>query len=88
MKGSGAPNEILTYGYVKPRDLWFPTEESLQPISLGSPSGSGLYPSGMLARTLRLRNLLEHEHTEASTQGSRAHLSLRLPIDEKPEPGP
>jgi hypothetical protein len=27
MKGSGAPEEILTYGYVKPRVQWFLTEE-------------------------------------------------------------
>jgi hypothetical protein len=27
-KGSGAPDEILTYGYVKPWDQWFSTEET------------------------------------------------------------
>ena len=26
-KGSGAPDEILTYGYVKPQVQWFPNEE-------------------------------------------------------------
>ena len=27
MKGSGAPDEILTYMYVKPRVQWFPNKE-------------------------------------------------------------
>ena len=27
MKGSGAPDEILTYGYVKPQVQWFPNKE-------------------------------------------------------------
>jgi hypothetical protein len=54
-------DEILSYGYIKPRDLWFPTEETSQPISLGSLGGSGLCPSGNLAHTLRLRNSPEAE---------------------------
>jgi hypothetical protein len=28
MKGSGAPDDILIYGYVNPQDLWCPTEET------------------------------------------------------------
>jgi hypothetical protein len=36
-------DEILTYGYVKPRDLWFPTEEGPSVDPLGSPGGSGGY---------------------------------------------
>jgi hypothetical protein len=27
-KGSRAPNKIITYGYVKPWDQWFPSEEN------------------------------------------------------------
>jgi hypothetical protein len=27
MKGLGAPDEILTYGHVKPQVQWFPNEE-------------------------------------------------------------
>jgi hypothetical protein len=50
MNGSGAPNKILTYGYVKPRIQWFPNEEDPRPNPLGSPGGSGTIPLGY-ART-------------------------------------
>jgi hypothetical protein len=47
-----------------------------------------LYPSGTLARTIRLRNLLEPEHAKASAQGSGAGPSLTLPVSREPEPDP
>jgi len=59
-------DEILTYGYVKPWDLWFPTKETPD-RSLRDRSGArGLYPSGTLMCTLRLRNLPEPKHAKAS----------------------
>jgi hypothetical protein len=60
-------DEILTYGYVKPRDLWFRPK---RPPTDPSRIVWGLYPSGMLACTLKLRNLPEPEHAKASAQGS------------------
>jgi len=38
-------DEILTYGYIKPRDLWFSGEETPWPIP-GWPGGSGDIPIG------------------------------------------
>jgi hypothetical protein len=81
-------DEILTYRYIKPRNLWFPTEETLGRSPQEHPGPRGLYPSGTLTRTLKLRNLPEPEHSKASAQGSGACPSLRLPIDGKPEPDP
>ena len=52
------------------------------------PGARGLYPLGMLARTLRPRNLAKLELAAASAQGSGAHQSLRLPMNGKPEPDP
>jgi hypothetical protein len=52
MKGSWAPHEILTYGYVKPRDHWFLTEETPDRPLQDSPGAQGLYPSGTIVRTL------------------------------------
>jgi hypothetical protein len=43
------------------------------------PGARGLYPSGTLTRTLRLRNLPEPKQTKASAQGSGARPSLTLP---------
>jgi hypothetical protein len=37
-------DEILTYGYVKPRDQWFPIEETPRPTPPGSSRGSGAIP--------------------------------------------
>jgi hypothetical protein len=57
------------YGYVKSWDLWFLTKETPdRPLQeyLGS---QGLYPLGMLVRTLRLRNLPKPEYANASAQG-------------------
>jgi len=72
-------DEVLTYGFVNPQDLWFPTEETPDRSLQDRPGAWGLYPSGMLVRTLRLRDLPELEHAKASAQGSGAGLSLRLP---------
>ena len=39
-------DEILTYGYVKPRVQWFSKEEDPRPTPPGSPGGSGAIPIG------------------------------------------
>jgi hypothetical protein len=39
-------DEILTYGSINPRDLWFPTEGTPRPTPTGSPGGSGAIPIG------------------------------------------
>jgi hypothetical protein len=39
-------DEILTYGYVKPWDLWFLTKETPRPTPLESLGGSGAIPTG------------------------------------------
>jgi hypothetical protein len=36
-------DEILTHGYVKPRDQWFPTEGTPRPTPPGLPEGSRRY---------------------------------------------
>jgi hypothetical protein len=41
-------DEILTYVYIKPQDLWFPTEETPQPIPLGSTTTNLLICDGLL----------------------------------------
>ena len=81
-------DEILTYEYVNSQDLGFPTEETPRLNPQDRPGAQELYPSGTLARTLRLRNLFEPEHANGSTQGSRAHPSLKRPIDNMPELSP
>jgi hypothetical protein len=56
--------------------LSVPDRETLPP----DPSGiaRGLHPSGVLARTLRLREKAEPGHACASARGSRARTSPRL----------
>ena len=66
MKGSGAPDEILTYGYIKSQDQGFLID--------GSPNGPlqdrlgarELYPLGMLMRTLKPSTQVKLEHAAAS----------------------
>jgi hypothetical protein len=72
-------NEILTYGYVKPRVQWFPNEEDPRPTPPGSPRAQGPYPSGTLTRTLRRRNLAEPDYATTSISSSGAHPSLESP---------
>jgi hypothetical protein len=45
-------DEILTYGYVKPPNQWFLTEETPDRSLQDHLGPHGLYPSGTLARTL------------------------------------
>jgi hypothetical protein len=72
-------NEILTYGYVKPRVQWFPNEEDPRPTPPGSPRPRGLYPSGTLTRTLQRRNLAEPDYATTSISSSGAHPSPEAP---------
>jgi hypothetical protein len=85
-KGSGAPDEILTYGYVKSRDPHGSRPKG--PPADPSRITWGLYPSGTLVRTLRPRNLTELGHSAAPAQGSGACPGLRLLIDDTPKLGP
>ena len=71
-------DKILTYGYVKPRDQGFPTE---RPPTYSSRIARWLYPSGVLARTLRPKKPPDPERNRAIAWGLGAPLSLRLPID-------
>jgi hypothetical protein len=72
-KGSGAPNKILTYGYVKPRVQWLLNEEEPPNRPLKDRLGPrGLYPSGMLAHTLWRRSSAEPDSTMTSAWGTRA----------------
>jgi hypothetical protein len=82
--GGTAGDDILTYGYVKPREQWFPTKDTPSQPLQDRPGAQGLYPSGMLARTLRRRNLIEPKHIASPAQGSRAHPSLRFSTDNTP----
>jgi hypothetical protein len=82
-RGIGAPDEILTYEYIKPQNQWFLTEGPPpdQPHQ-DRPGAQGIYPLGMLACSLRRRNLTEPRHDAAPAQGSGARPGLRLPIDD------
>jgi hypothetical protein len=75
-KGSGAPDEILTYGYVKPRVQWFPNNED----PLTDPSRITRELGGYVHR-VRLRAPSEKKPGRAWL-----HHDLRLGLGGLPEP--
>jgi hypothetical protein len=85
-KGSGAPDEILTYRYVKPRVQWFSKEEDppTDPFRIAR----GLCPSGTLACPLWQRDPAKPDSTTAFAWGSGASPSLGLLIYVMTKPGP
>jgi hypothetical protein len=56
-------DEILIYGYVKPRDQWFPIKETPDRPLHDRLEARGLYPSGTLVHTL----LVYLTYTDKST---------------------
>jgi hypothetical protein len=85
-KGSGAPNEILTYRYVKPQVQWFPNEEDPPTDPSRIAQGSGAMPIRHARRNLWQRDQVEPNLTATSAWGSKASRALGSRSTAQPNP--